>query len=361
MASSGLLSLQTPYQSGQTSNGLYFSSGTTPAGNQNLYCYTPFQSLGSNFSLYVRAFVPSNRPVDPSSVHRVLFGGGASYSSVGETANSAYIAVVDNDLVGYVFDGTTTRQATVSNFFLNNPDRVFGACLTKNSSGDLKLIVNGEYVASASGGPATINSSYLVMGNGQASETNLECIIYEAQVFNAALTATGSAQLFYGGSNYSHTNLIASYTPENLFAGPTQWLDSKGSKHMLLPTAGAHATNPTKKFTLNFYTTSSGYLGDGTNRNVLPEKYFLTSCVVESSLKPLIAVGSSASISPVSASGTGSWWDNRVPFTSASYGVNPLGLLALGAAHADRSIYVAYSGSLTNAPCTFSFDGYIRI
>lgn len=361
MVSSGLISLQTPYQSGQTSNGLYFNSGTTPAGNQNLYCYTPFPALGTNFSLYVRAFVPSTRPVDVSAIHRVLLGAGTSYSAVGETANSAYIAVVNNDLVGYVFDGTTTKQAVVSNFFTNNPDKVFAACLTKNSSGDLKFIVNGEYIASASGGPATINSSHLVMGNGQASETNLECIIYEAQVFNAALTVTGSAQLFYGGSNYSHPNLIASYTPENLFAGPTQWLDSKGSRHMLLPTAGAYATNPTKKFTLNFYTTGSGYLGDGTKRNILPEKYFLTSCVVESTYKPLIAVGSSASMSPVSASGTGSWWDNRVPFTSASYGVNPLGLLALGAAHADRSIYVAYSGSITDAPCTFSFDGYIRI
>jgi|SanBayMetagenome_1026888.scaffolds.fasta_scaffold08216_2 hypothetical protein len=361
MLSSGILDLQTPYQSGQTSNGLYFSSATTPNGDKNLYCYTPFPALGTNFSIFVRGFVPSTRPVDPSSIHRVLFGAGTSYDSVGETADSAYIAVVNDDLVGYVSDGTSTSQAVVTNFFINNKDRVFGACLTKNSSGDVKLIVNGEYIASSSGGPTTINSSHIVMGNGQATETNLECTIYEAQVFNAALTATGSAQLFFGGSNYSHPNLIASYTPENLFAGPTQWLDSKGNRHLLLPTEGARATNPTKKFILNFYTTGSCYLGNGEKRDVLPEKYFLTSCVVESSLKPLISIGSSASMSPVSASGTGSWWDNRVPFTSASYGVNPLGLLALGAGHLDRSLYVAYSGSLTEAPCTFSFEGYIRV
>lgn len=361
MVASGIIDLQTPYQSGQTSNGLYFNPSTTPGTDPNLHCYTPFPALGTNFSLYVRAFVPSTRPVDGSAVHRVLFGAGTSYSDVQQAGNSAYIAVVQNNLVGYVYDGVTVKQAVVSDFFVNNKDKVFGACLTKNSAGDLKLIVNGEYIASASGGPADIDSSYLVMGNGSSTNSNLECTIYEAQVFNAELTETGSAQLFFGGSNHSNPNLIASYTPENLFAGPTQWLDSKSARHMLLPVAGAHATNPTKKFTLSFYTTSSGYLGDGTKRNVLPEKYFLNSCIVETNYKPLIAVGSSASMSPASASNTGSWWDNRVPFTSASYGVNPLGLLALGSVHPDRSIYVAYSGSLTEAPCTFSFDGYIRI
>lgn len=361
MVSSGLIDLQMPYQANQTSNGLYFSSGTTPNGDDNLYCYTHFPALGTNFSLYVKAFVPSTRPVDGGAINRVLFGAGTSPSNVGGAFNSAYIGVVQNDLVGYIADGSSTTQVTVSNFFLNNSDKVFGACLTKDSSGFVKLIVNGEYLASGSGAPANVLSSHLVMGNGLPTDTNLECTIYEAQVFNAALSTTGSAQLFYGGSNYSNANLIAAYTAENLGPGPTQWLDSKGSNHLLIPTSGARATNPTKRFTLNFYTTSSGYLGNGTKRDVLPSNYFLTSCVVESSDKPLIAVGSSASMSPISASGTGSWWDNRVSFTSASYGVNSLGILALGAGHSDKSIYVAYSGSITNAPCTFSFDGFVRI
>lgn len=361
MVSSGLINLQMPYQAAQTSNGLYFSSGTTPNGNNNLYCYTKFPSLGTNYSLYIRAFVPSTRPVDGGAINRVLFGGGTSPSNVGGALNSSYIGVVQNNLVGFIADATTTFQVSVPNFFLTNSNKVFGACLTKDASGYVQFIVNGVEVTNASGAPSTVSSTHLVMGNGLPTDTNLECIIYEAQVFNTALSVTGSQQLFYGGSNRSHPNLIASYTPENLNPGPTQWLDSKGSHHMLLPTAGASATNPTKRFSLNFYITSSGYLGDGSERIVLPENYFLTSCVMESTEKPLIAVGSTASISPVSASGTGSWWDNRVAFTSASYGVNSLGLLALGAGHVDRSLYVAYSGSITDAPCTFSFDGFVRV
>lgn len=361
MVSSGLIDLQIPYQAAQTSNGLYFDSGVTPNGDDNLYCYTPFPSLGTNYSLYVKAFVPSTRPVDGGSINRVLFGAGTSPSTVGGAMDSSYIGVVQNDLVGYIANSATTLQVTVSDFFLNNSDKVFSACLTKDASGYVQFIVNGEYMASGSGAPSNVLSSHLVMGNGLATDTNLECIIYEAQVFNTALSITGSKQLFYGGSNNSHPNLIASYTPENLNPGPSQWLDSKNARHLLIPTSGASATNPNKKFTLNFYTTGSGYLGNGTKRDILPSNYFLTSCVVESSDKPLIAVGSSASMSPISASGTGSWWDNRVAFTSASYGVNSLGILALGAGHVDRSIYVAYSGSITNAPCTFSFDGFVRI
>lgn len=360
MANSGILDLQTPYRATQTSNGLYFDPSIAPNGNQNLYCYTPSANLGNAFSIYVRGFVPSTR-VTVGGLHRVIFGGGDTYSSVVQSGNSAYIAVVDNDLIAYVNDTYENITLTVSNFFLNNQDRVFGACLTKNGA-DLKFIVNGEYVASSSTGPAnSINNTYLVMGNGHATANNMECIIYEAQVFSSALTTTGSAQLFFGGAYNAHQTLVNSYTSDNLFAGPTQWLDSKGNRHLLIPTNGASATNPSKRFNLNFYCTSSGFLGNGTERNVLPQKYLLTSCVVESDFKPLISVGSTSSMSPVSASGTGSWWDNRVPFTSASYGVNPLGILALGAGHSDRTLYVAYSGSLLNAPCTFSFEGFVRI
>lgn len=360
MASSGILDLQTPYRATQTSNGLYFDPSVAPNGNQNLYCYTPFSTLGNAFSIYTRAFVPSTR-VGVGGLHRILFGVGDTYSSVVQSGNSAYIAVVDDDLIAYVNDTYTNVTLTVSNFFLNNKDRVFGACLTKDGA-NLKFVVNGEYVASSSSGPSNpINNTYLVMGNGHATANNMECIVYEAQVFSSALTTTGSAQLFFGGAYNAHQTLIASYTSDNLFAGPSQWLDSKGNKHLLIPTSGASATNPSKKFNLNFYCTSSGFLGNGTVRNVLPEKYIITSCVVETDFKPLIAVGTTSSISPVSASGTGSWWDNRVPFTSASYGVNPLGILALGAAHSDRSLYVAYSGSLLTAPCTFSFEGFVRI
>lgn len=359
IASSGILDLQAQYQASQTANGLHFSRSTNPGGDINKYCYTEFPSLGSEFTLYTRASVADNNDFTDTS-HRVIFGAGPSNTLVGGEAESAYIGISGYDLVGVVKDSTTTKVLTIIDYFQSGSNRVFGASLSKDMSGVVKFVVNAEYVVTASGGPASIASSYLVMGCGQddISHENIELIVYEAHVFNSVLSDASISRLFYAGANSAIPGVIASYTSENLNPGPTQWLDSVGTRHLLIPTVGASATNPEKKFNLNFQINSAGYLGNGNARVILPEKYVLTSCIVESPAKPLVAVGSSDAVPPVSASGTGSWYDNRVPFTSASYGVNPLGLLSLGVAHSDRTLYVAFSSSA--APCTFSFEGYVR-
>jgi hypothetical protein len=351
--SSSLANLSLPFQGLQTSNGLAFSQATVPAGDTNKYCYGTFPAVGSNFTLYVRGFIPSNITQNPA--RRVIFGVGPSATDVADqTSDTAYIGISDLHLIAFVND----TNLIIPNFFLNY-NQAFGAALTKDISGVIKLIVNGETVVSSSY-VGSVNNTHAVMGNGRVgvSDSNIEGIVYEAHVFSGALTETAIAQLFYGGSNKNQSGLIASYIPDNLNPGPSQWLDSVSGYHLLLPTVGASATNPSKKFTLNFKVDSAGYLGDGSERDVLPEKYILTSCVVESDYKPLLCVGTSSSLAPVSASGTGSWQDNRVPYTSASYGVNPLGIISLGVAHPDRTIYVGFSGSA--APCTFSFEGYVR-
>jgi hypothetical protein len=359
ISNNGGVPLSASFQASQTSNGLWFDESVTPAGDPNKYCYAPFPPLGNQFSLFVRGFIPANL-AHPQPGYRVIFGAGPNFDGLVNGINAAYIGISNYDLMGYAADGSGGKYVNIPNFFLDNPNRVFGAILTKNSAGTLELFVNGRSATTSSNAAGVVNSSYLTMGLGcgTANDYNINCTIYEAHVYNGALNSTQSMQLFYGGSNSRQPGCVASYTSENLNPGPTQWLDSVGSNHLLLPTIGAFATNPAKKFNLNFRVSNAGYLGDGTTRNVLPEKYFLTSCIVESDFKPLVSVGSAYNIAPVSASGTGSWQDNRVPFTSASYGVNPLGLISLGVAHADRTIYVAFNGSA--APCTFSFEGYVR-
>jgi hypothetical protein len=275
-------------------------------------------------------------------------------------ANSAVIGILDDHLYGQITDGVSTDTLYVANFFTNNKNKVFGVSIGKNTIGDFKLVVNGGYIISSSGGATYgIANEYLSMGCGRDDSFNIEATIYEAHVFNGLLTDSASAELFYGGSNFGDIQLIASYIPNNLTQSPGQWLDSKGNHHILLSTTGSNSTNPKKDFSLRFYATASSYLGDGYPRDVLPENYVLTSCVVESDYKPLLAIGSTSTPSVTGSSGTGSWYDNRVPFTSASYGVNDMGLLALGVAHPDRTLYVAFSGS--EYPCTFSFEGYIRL
>jgi hypothetical protein len=126
----------------------------------------------------------------------------------------------------------------------------------------------------------------------------------------------------------------------------------------LLPRQGAEATSPTKQFGLIFFNDgTSGYLGNGTQRDVLPENYVLTDCFVYSPGAPLLSVGSSPNVAVPGDSGIYSFNNNRVPLVSASYGRNALPLLDLGIAHTDRSLYVFYSASA--APCTFSFQGYV--
>jgi hypothetical protein len=357
LVTQGIVDLSLPYQASQTSNGLHFDESFSPNGVAETHCYTKFPNLGDDFTVYIRGFVPSD--FSQTSTPRALISFGPSPTNMVGQANSATIGIIDDHLFGQIYDGVTNDVLYVTNFFTKNKNKVFGASISKNILGEFKLVVNGGYIISSSAGATYgIANEYLSMGCGRDDSFNIESTIYEAHIFNAMLTDSASAELFYGGSNLGNVELVASYIPNNLTQSPGQWLDCKGNHHILLSTTGSNSTNPKKDFSLRFYSTGSGFLGDGSSRDVLPSNYVLTSCIVESDYKPLLAIGSSATPSVPGSSGTGSWYDNRVPFTSASYGINDLGLLALGVAHKDRTLYAAFSGS--EYPCTFSFEGYIR-
>jgi len=360
--SGGLLNVALPRQPYQTTNGLAFSqsSSYTPGSgtsSYNLRCYGNFPQVGSNFSLMVRGFIPSTILTEANP--RVLFGVGNSPDNITSGGQSAYIGIEDYDLIGYTDDGVATKKIIFSDFIDNYSDRVFEAVLTRDSSSLLNLYVNNSKIGvGLSGSASTITSSYITLGNGDQTLPNIECTIYEAHVFNKALTQAEVNTLFYGGVRNSDPYLVSSYTPVNLNPGPTQWLDSKSSNHLLLPTSGAKATNPDKEFSLRFANDgTSSFLGNGTERAILPEGYVLTDAFVYSSGSPLLSIGSTSSAAPVGASGIYSWNNNRVALTEAKYSRNNLQLLELGVAHKDRSIFVYYSASA--APCTFSFEGYV--
>ena len=358
IVSGGLLNISMPYQGWDSANGLAFDD-TVPA-SDNERCYGTISSLGANYTLAVRAYVPSTFSTDAG--YRVLFGVGVGNQIADAlAAHSAYIGIENNNLIAVVTNGAgSVVVLTYTNFFSLHTERTFNAVMTKDAGGDLSLYINGEFWSTVSGASASTSNTNVVMGNGRgAPHENVQCTIYEAHIFNSVLSADTIRNMFYRGVDTTDSNLVASYNSNTLNGGPTQWLDCVGSNHLLLPTLGAKATNPGKRFILSFpISGTSQYLGNGNQRNVLPAKYVITSCLVESAGKPLLSVGTTDALPPVSASGTGSWCNNRVALVSASYGVNPIGLLALGAAHADRSIYVYFSASA--APCTFSFDGYIR-
>lgn len=358
VVSGGFLQINMPQQGFQTSNGLVFDEGSVPtSGDLNGYCYSDFQALGTDFTLVVRAFVPSTFVTDAS--RRMLFGVGSSVYNMAVDANCAYIGISGTDLIGYVYDGVTAKEVVYSGFFTSVPDRVFEATLTKDSVGTVKLYVNTTLVGTLTGGATTISNSFVGMGNGQSdTHRNINCTIYEAHVYSAALGQTSINQLFYGGVRNSDSSLIASYISTNLNSGPTQWLDCVGESHLLLPDYGAAASNPSKILKLRFKNDgTSGYLGNGTQRDILPANYVLTHCLVYSPGAPLLSVGSTDAVAPDGASGMLSWNNNRIPLVSASYGRNNLPLLELGVAHEDRSLYVFFSSSA--APCTFSFEGYV--
>ena len=361
IVSGGFIDMSVPYRGLQYANGLSFDDGVSPS-SDNERCYGTIDSLGNEFSLFVNSYVSSDRVI--TSDQQVLFGVGTN-TSPGEdfaySMNSAVIGVQGNDLFAYVQDGVGTySNISAANFFLSYSEREFVAGLTKDTSGLVTLFINGVAYASSSGTGILnpLSNTIVVMGNGRVTGKNIKCTIYDAHVFNVAVTKENVRNMFYRGVDISDISLVASYGSNNLNAGPTQWLDGSNNNHLLIPVDGAIATNPSRWFTLSFQVNTSGYLGNGTIRPILPNKYFLTSCIVESPGAPFISIGSSDSIAPVSASGTGSWLDNRVPLTLAKYGKNPLEILPLGAAHDDTSIYFNMSGS--DIPCAVFFDGYVR-
>lgn len=358
VVSGGFANYAVPQHGYQNSNGLSFAPYFAPQEDNNEYCYGNISSVGSNFALTVRAFIPSDADLSETG-SRILFGVGSELIGMAESGSRAFIGVQSSSLIAYVNDGAGTEKIIeYTDFITKFPDRAFDATISKTYDGKFLFYVNAELVGQLTGIPGSINSSYVTMGNGQyLNHWNINCVIYEAHIFNTALTGTQIRQNYYGGVRNTDSTLAASYRPENLNPGPTQWLDSVGDSHLILPMEGAEATSPTKQFGLIFFNDgTSGYLGNGTQRPILPENYVLTDAFVYSPGAPCLSIGTSEVPAYEGASGIDSFNNNRVPLVSASYGRNVLPLLELGVAHTSRSLYVFYSASA--APCTFSFQGY---
>jgi hypothetical protein len=349
-----------PYQ---TSNGLWFDESFV--GNSlHTVCYAPFTStvaetpyvLG-NFTMAVRAMFPSSHSItDP--LPRVIFGIGPSPTNSAGQPNSAYIGRINNDLIASISDSSFNTTATIPNFFLSYSDKTTHI-LFVNSGGAPAIYINGSLYSSfitttlpGSSVLSGIPGNYVIMGQSR-STNNIACTIYEAQIWNRAMNISGSIEAFFAGPRID-PSLIASYIPSNL--NTIQWLDGADQYHLLIPTSGSVVTNPDKEFSLRFYATSSGYLGDGGVRNVLPLNYMLTDVAVSSIQNPIISIGSSISSSFPGSSITGSYYNNRVSTVKAVYQNNPLSILALGACHVDRTIYV---NMIQPATCSIDFEGYI--
>lgn len=368
IASAGLIA--PPFQSWQYANGLFFDETVAAPGAALVNVpYGKFPNLGSgSFSLVTRVMVPSTF----TGAHtQSLFGvTGNNVASAWGATSSAYIGIAGDSLIGFVSDTFNSSSVIIPGFFKTYYDRTVQLILSKTAGGSLSFFVNGTLIPSASFGVNTtgsIGNTTVMMNTGINTSGFVKCTIYEGQIYNKVFDTTSSLQLFYGGPNLSDPNLVSSYISSTLNPGNTQWLDNKSNNHILLPVSGANATNPHKRFSLRFYLPNPGqpnvsdYLGVGgqTFKDVLPPNYVLTSCFLSSPGKPLLSLGTSNLVSAISSSGTGSWNDNRVPLSSASFGLSNLELLSTGLAHPSRSIYVFFASS-SAAPCTFSFEGYIR-
>jgi hypothetical protein len=286
----------------------------------------------------------------------VLFGVGTSNSSSIDGDNAFYVGIENSDLIGYYHSsGPNAVDVTIPGFFDSYFEKTVHVTLSVDN-GSPKIYVNGVFASAVSSSvtPHSVNSSFIFM-NQSTTSNNIKYVVYDAQVWNKALTDAEARSLFFAGPKNNDNLLIASYVANNLSA--TQWIDVKNKHHLLVPVNGAKPTEPPVEFNVRFFMTSSGYMGDGTSRDVLPEKYVLTSAMVSSSLAPLLSIGSSDT-TPISGdSGLGSFNNNRVAWVSASYGINPLDLLTLGIAHPDKTLYVSMS---SNIDCLFDFRGYLR-
>jgi hypothetical protein len=356
MASGGFFHWTVPSFGFQTANGLAFKSGYTPAGNANLYCYGTFPALTSGYSLVARFYVPTASFVT-SSLQRAFLGVGASFSDIAAYYNnSTYIGIEGYDLIAYA-DGMYP-EIRLSGFFTGSSNQAIQAIFSVDASGSTALYLDGTLVASSGTANPTLSTTHIGLGNGNPSAPNIACTIFGAAVYNSSIGAAKAKEIFFTGPRQSDPDLISLYTGVNLNPGPTQWLDSCGGNHILLPTSGALATNPDTEFHLRFKNSgASGFLGNGNNRAVLPDNYVLTECFMYSSGSPVLSVGSTPAIPSMSSSGIYSWNDNRVPLVDALFNRNNLPMVDFGRVHTDKSLYVFYSASA--APCTFSFEGYV--
>jgi hypothetical protein len=131
----------------------------------------------------------------------VLFGAGSQLIGMSDYGSRAYIGVKSSSLIGYINDGTTEKVIEYADFINLYPNRAFEATITKEYTGEFKFYINSALIGTLSGAPSYISSSVTTMGNGQSgSHWNINCVIYEAHVFNAALNGTKVTQNYYGGA-----------------------------------------------------------------------------------------------------------------------------------------------------------------
>lgn len=336
--------------------GLAFDQTVSPNNDENLYCYAQLNQSTVQFSLVTRAFFPESTVTQSNT--RVVFGIGDTYKDLVSSQHSAYVGIENDDIIGYTSDGVTYKKIVFNDFLSNYKNRVVDTVLTRDLYGTLSLYINGKHVGSLSGSATEISASYIVMGNGTENSPNIEFTMCDAHYFSGSISHSKIQAIFESRVKNSDSYLVSSYVPANLNAGPTQWLDSKGQNHLLLPISGAAATHPTTNFKLILESDgTSGFLGNGSKRDILPENYVLTDAFAYSTGFPTFSIGSTPDSASYGTNKIYSANNNRVELTNASFNRNLLTLSEFGVAHMDRSLYVYYTSSA--APTTFVFQGYI--
>lgn len=347
------------------STGLHFLGNTMPGTETSKKAIAKHEYVsGTDLFIGARVVLPKDQTVITATDHRVIFGlTTAPNGDASRKGNSAYIAIASSSLVGYVAGNTGDLPTSIvrSNNFIDTYGNSTTFVGVSKQGATMSLYIGANCVASGVldvSGSIFPSGSQLtaVMGNGTTGSLNLDVIIGEAIVLNHAVTENEIGLLAAGCATPNMTGITSLYTEKNLNPIPSQWLDSVGENHILLPVDGAVTINTAPNFKLSFSVTSSDYLGGQGLRNVLPENSVLTHCILTSDGKPLLSVGTSDLIPPVSASATGSWVNNVVPFVSASYGVNNLNIASLGATHESKSLYVHFSASA--APCKLALYGF---
>lgn len=326
-------------------NGLMFDA-LVPGSDINNHCYAEAPSLGTDYTISARISISPYPKNKPTTQDKVIVGATDSVINSAGRSNSAYIGVNGIDLVFVI----GSSRIVYPSFLIQFSRCQSTVTLTRSSDGEAVAYVNAipmnnwpTPITSFSGTPI-VNNGYYILGGGVSNQPNLDMVVYEASVYGREISPDEAARL-YTRKNPT-TGLRSWYRSRSISDGPTQWLDSVGGSHFLLPLNGSKAMNPDKEFHLRFHSTSSGYLGNGTHRAILPVGYVLNNCFMYSNGSTGLSLGTDAN-----------YFADRVAATSTSDVRTSFQLLLGGEAHESRSIYVKYDSF--SSPCTFSFDGYI--
>lgn len=343
----------------QIREGLHFDEAYAPGADKANTVYGTHNSIvGTNMFIGVRCVLPSPQTSAISS-DRIIFGlSDVQTGQATRQAHTVYIGINGTSLVGYASVASTSQlPITYASFITNHSNSPVFIGLNKHGN------VIDLYVGSKKVGTLDIGTSAqvfngtprVIMGNGTTNYTNLNCVIGEAVVINRTVTEAEIASMATGIVSPLTSGTTALYSGNGISQAPGQWIDFVGNNNLILPTSGVTVINKKSEFQLQFFVSGSGFVANG--QNILPSNYMLTRCVVSSSQAPILSVGTSATLPPVSASVFDSYVNNRVPFTHAKYGINNLPLNSIGAAHPLKTLYVHFSGSAY--PCKITFNGVV--